>query len=128
MNTLVLERKAQADETQKYVDADGVVLGLVTPTLNEEYWAYRVRLTERQAVIGFPKFTTIGIGFAVEDEDWNTNLPWTVEATTIAGHIEKNKGDDAITRWDIVAAVTLIQDAVREDAAAGTLPEGVYVR
>lgn len=128
MKDLVLERKAQADETRKYENTDGVVVGLMTPALDEDYWAYRVRLTDVQAVVGFPKFTTIGIGFAVEDEDWNTNLPWTVEATTIAGHIEKNAGDDTITRWDIVAAVTLIQNAVREDAAAGTLPDGVYVR
>ena len=30
-----------------------------------------VRLSDAQAILGFPKYLTIGIGFAIED-DWNT--------------------------------------------------------
>lgn len=67
---LVLERKEEHDNPP----IGGVIM--ITPALNEDYWAYRVRLSEKQAIVGFPKFGTIGIGFAVEDDDWNTNLPY----------------------------------------------------
>lgn len=108
---LTVERKNQQPQP-----AIGGVIA-VTPPLNESFWAYRVVLTESQAVVGFPKFSTIGIGFA-DEEDWNTNLPWTSNAEEIAAHIADNKGDDAITDEDVVAAIRLIQAAVAEDKAA----------
>ena len=64
-----LERKTQHDRPP----LGGVLM--VTPALSESYWAYRVKLSDKQAMLGFPKFGTIGIGFAIE-EDWNTNLPF----------------------------------------------------
>ena len=104
---LTLERKHQF--------AAGIVGNIaITPPIDEDYWRYRVRLTDRQAVLGFPKFHTVGIGFAVED-DWNTNLPYTCDATEIYEHIAHNKGDDSISRDDCIAAIRLIQDAVRTD-------------
>lgn len=107
---LKLETKAQADSGQI---AGNVAM---TPRIEESYWAYRVRVSDTQAVVGFPKFFTVGIGFAVE-EDWNTNLPYTCEAREIFDHISHNKGDDAIADADCIAAIEMIQAAVRQAVA-----------
>lgn len=106
---LKLERKDQQDDPP----IGGVVM--ITPALDEDYWSYRVIVGEHQAVVGFPKFTTIGIGFAVEDADWNTNLPYTVETERIWEHIKHNKGDDLIPDEWCIEAIRLIQQAVLED-------------
>jgi hypothetical protein len=107
---LKLERRNQHDT--------GIVSSnvAITPHLGEDYWAYRVLLGERQAIIGFPKFFTIGIGFAVE-ENWNANLPYTCDADDIFLHIRCNKGDDSIPDADVVTAIRMVQDAIREDQA-----------
>lgn len=109
MSTLTVERKAQQDETPNF---GGLML---TPKLGEAYWSYRVLLSERQAIVGFPKFFTTGIGFAIEDEDWNTNFPYTVDAVEIFNHIKHNKGDDSIADEDCIAAIRLIQEAIAAD-------------
>lgn len=110
--TLVLERRTQADET--LVIGDGLVIA--TPPISEDYWEYRVRLTDHQAVIGFPKFFTVGIGFAVEDADWNTNLPYlNCTAERITEHIWVNRGSDEITRDMVIEAVQMIREAAAHD-------------
>lgn len=112
---LKLETRVQKNETG--VMSGGVaneLVGMVTPMVHEDYWSYRVRLSETQAIIGFPKFTTVGIGFANE-EDWNTNLPYTTRAEAIFDHIGHNKGDDSITDADCIKAIQLIQDAAKTD-------------
>lgn len=103
---LILETKGQDDKTP--------VLGgiVMTPPIDEDYWIYRVKVSETQAIVGFPKFFTVGIGFA-QEEDWNTNLPWTCTSEEIYNHIKHNKGDDSITREDCIAAIEMIQFAVR---------------
>lgn len=111
---LLLERKGQPNET-RVVDAANSRL-LMSPPLGEDYWLYRVRLSDRQAIVGFPKFLTIGIGFAVE-EDWNTNLPYRMPAEEIFDHIKHNKGNDDISDADCIAAIRLIQDAATADRA-----------
>jgi hypothetical protein len=111
MTALTLERKTQPDRT---VHVGPVAL---TPPIDEGYWTYRVRLTDTQAVIGFPKFGMVGIGFAVE-EDWNTNLPSGCSTEEIYQHIECNKGDDSITRERCIEAIRMIQDAVTADREA----------
>lgn len=111
---LVLEVKDQNNKTVVLGD-----VGLMTPFVHEGYWKYRVRVSEKQAVVGFPKFSTIGIGFAVE-EDWNTNFPYTVDAAAIYDHIEHNKGDDSISRERVIRAIEMIQDAVRADRASAS--------
>lgn len=105
---LKLEIREQQNET---IHAGG---GIFTPAVNEDYWAYRVRLSDEQAIVGFPKILTIGIGFAVET-DWNTNLPYTCGAERIYEHIECNKGDDAISREDCLTAIRMIQEQARKD-------------
>ena len=105
---LRLERKDQPDET-------GVVGPvLFTPPINSDYWEYRVIVSEVQAVVGFPKMDTTGIGFAFE-ENWNTNLPCSISAAVIYDHIKRNKRDKSITKARCLEAIQLIQKAVAED-------------
>lgn len=108
--SLVLEVRNQPDATPT---AGPLML---PPPINEDYWSYRVRVADGQAIVGFPKFLTMGIGFAVE-EDENTNLPYTCDAEEIYEHIKHNRGDASITREVCVAAIRLIQDAVRDGHA-----------
>lgn len=84
------------------------------PPVGDDYWTYRVRVGDGQAIVGFPKFSTIGIGFAVE-EDWNTNLPWTVPTDRLWEHIRDNKGDDRIPDQRCIDAIRLIQEAAAAD-------------
>lgn len=110
MTELILESRTQPNQTPTY---GGLML---TPPIGEDYWEYRVRVADGQAIVGFPKFFTVGIGFAVE-EDWNTNLPYTCTAEEIYEHIEHNRGDESITREDCLAAIRMIQQAVAADRA-----------
>lgn len=116
---LVLERRTSArDETPIVTIAESQRVLLLTPPISEEYWAYRVRVADGQAVVGFGKFGTIGIGFAVE-EDWNTNLPYTSDAISIMRHIWHNRGenlpDTPEARALVAHAIELIRAAVKED-------------
>jgi len=64
----------------------------ITPAIGEDdYWLAKVMVNKTQAVICFPKFGTIGIGF-LKEVDWNTNLPYTSPAKKIYHHIECNRG------------------------------------
>src|SRR5689334_4066402 len=113
MSTLILERKDQEDDT---AEIDPILL---TPCIDENYWTYRVRLGETQAIVGFPKFSTIGIGFAIED-DWNTNLPYTCGAEKIYNPIKHNRavGGDSISDEDCLAAIRMVQEAAAADRSA----------
>ena len=113
---LKVEIRGQENETAR-VSIGGTTV-VLTPPIDEDYWAYRVRLTETQAIVGFPKFMTIGIGFA-QEEDWNTNFPYTCETDEIWQHIAHNKADDSISDEDCIAAIRLIQDAIKANAEAG---------
>jgi hypothetical protein len=81
---------------------------LVTPPLTSEFWLARVPVAKQQAVVCFPKFGTIGIGFQHED-DWNTNLPYTVPAEEIYDHIKHNKACRA-SKETCIAAIRLLSD------------------
>lgn len=105
---LKLERREQVNNTSTF----GVVT--ITPMINEDYWEYRVVLNDNQAVLGFPKFDTIGIGFAIET-NWNTNLPFVCSIDDIFNHIRHNKGDRSIPDWRVVEAITMIREAARDD-------------
>lgn len=108
MPTLILERRDPEDRTVRVGSL------AVTPLVDEDYWSYRVRLTAEQSVVGFPKFGTVGIGFA-QEEDWNTNLPYTCGAKEIRKHIWHNRGDESITKAAVDEAIGLIQAAARAD-------------
>ena len=91
----------------------GKAVVMVTPSVGEDYWMFRVKLSEKQSIIGFPKFTTIGIGFAKEI-DWNTNLPYSCDAEAIYKHIRFNKGQKHIKPADCIRAIKMIQEAAKE--------------
>jgi len=102
----------------KFVKADDSLFEgaiLITPPLDADYWLFRVTLTDQQAVVAFPKFGVIGIGFQHE-EDWNTNLPSNCEAGEIADHIWHNRGDDTISREALVEAIELLRRAAEDYA------------
>lgn len=108
---LVLEVREQEDKT--------ATIGPVslTPPVSGDYWAYRVRVADGQAIIGFPKFTTVGIGFAKET-DWNTNLPYTCDTDEIYEHIKHNKGKGSISREACLQAIRMIQERATLDREA----------
>lgn len=119
MNTeqLTLEvREGTELDSCEFMSAQGARIA-ITPAIGEDFWAFRVKLSDTQAILGFPKFFTIGIGFA-QESNWNTNLPYTCDAEKIFGHIEENKGDDNIPDSDCLKAIRLIQ------AAAATIQSG----
>lgn len=91
----------------------GEVIATITPPLDEDYWLFRVAVSKQQAVVGFPKFSTIGIGFQYE-EDWNTNLPYQCDTEEIYEHIEHNRGDPRISKEVCIRAIGLIQEAATE--------------
>jgi hypothetical protein len=115
---LVLERQGQDDLS---LLAPGLYF---TPPMGADYWRYRVRVAEGQAVVGFPKFGVVGVGFADEEDgdesSWNTNLPSRMDAESIRRHIWCNRGrnlpDTPESKALVVAAIELIQQAVEEDA------------
>ena len=61
----------------------------------------------------FPKFSTIGIGF-VQEDDWNTNLPYTSTTETIYNHIKHNKKYKQITKAQVIKAIKMLQKAAKE--------------
>jgi len=105
---LVLEINADCENlTPEIKGPSGSVM--FTPPVGEDYWLFRVRLSDSQALIAFPKFSTVGIGFAVE-EDWNTNLPASSSAEDIFNHIKHNKGDDSIADETCVQAIEILRE------------------
>jgi len=106
----------QINEKQIPPDKQGIVIPgvlAVTPALDEDYWFMRVPLTDKQAIVAFPKFSTYGIGFQHED-DWNTNLPYVCGAEEIYDHIKHNKGNSSIRRERCLKAIRMLQEAIAE--------------
>ena len=110
---LTVETSDKQFVEQKLGIAGSPYLVMVTPAIDENYWLFRVRLTDKQAIVGFPKFTTIGIGFQME-EDWNTNLPYSCSAEEIYNHIKHNKADPTITKARCIEALKLLQKTIQE--------------
>jgi len=99
----------QTDDTTRVFGSENNAI-MVTPDINEDYWTFRVKLYKDQAMLGFPKFSTIGIGFA-QEEDWNTNLPYSCDTEKIFNHIKHNKLYPEISDDDCRKAIEMIQDA-----------------
>ncbi len=83
---------------------------MVTPPIDEDYWVFRIRLYKDQSIVAFPKFTTMGIGFA-QEEDWNTNLPYKLEAEEICNHIWHNHKYEEITKEEVIEAINILKKA-----------------
>ena len=92
--------------------SEGKVI-MITPQIDEDYWMLRVNLFEDQYIVGFPKFGTIGIGFAKE-EDWNTNLPYSCKTEEILEHIWHNRRYVAIRKKKALKAIKMIQDYIKD--------------
>ena len=90
---------------------DGVSIVIAPLELNESYWLYRVKLFKDQAIIAFPKFSTVAIGFA-QETDWNTNLPYKCSTEVIYSHIKQNKKYNEITDDECLTAIKLIQRTI----------------
>lgn len=108
---LVLEMNPNGLTIQEPLTTLGGGIVMTTPALDEDYWLMRVKVSENQAIVGFPKFFQCGIGFQVENDDWNTNLPSRMEAEEIFNHIKKNKGDDSISDEVCIEAIRMIKAA-----------------
>jgi hypothetical protein len=115
------EKKVKIELNPKFIKAkdefvalDGKTGIMTTPPLDKDYWMIRVQLSENQAIVAFPKFRTLGIGFQIEEASWNTNLPYTFPAKKIYEHIKINKGDDSISDEECIKAIRLIQKFIRD--------------
>lgn len=68
MQKRTLEVNGHVVQANDTLAADHGARIMITPPLNEDYWLFRVKLTENQSLGGFPKLGTIGIGFAQEKD------------------------------------------------------------
>lgn len=91
----------------------GDTMVIASPDLDEDFWQFRVKVDEDQAIVGFPKMFQIGIGFAKE-ENYNCNLPSTCDAKKIFNWIKDNKRYDSISDGVCIAAIRMIQNAADE--------------
>lgn len=95
---------------------------MITPPLDAGYFIARVPLFQDQAIVCFPKFGTIGCGFA-QEEDWNTNLPLGLDAERIYSHIKHNKKYAEISDEQCLNAIrelqTWLESVTRAAEAAG---------
>ena len=113
------KQKLVLEVNQKFVDGDknifkfGNSTVMVTPPLDEDYWQFRVMVDKDQAIVGFPKFSSIGIGFAKED-DWNTNLPSDTPTNELWNHIKRNKYFASIPDDVCIRAIKMVQKAAGE--------------
>ncbi len=108
---LVLEHNPRIVDKTKFFGGTGAICMMTPSAIGEDdYWAFRVRLSETQAIISFPKFCTLGVGFQRET-NWNTNLPCQSGVESLWRHIKQNKGDDAISDEDCLRALKMVVDA-----------------
>ena len=113
MKKLVVEYKEGFQPSNDTIKTNGGII-MFTPSINSEYYIMRVVLYKDQALVAFPKFGLIGVGFAIEEGSWNTNLPYQVEAERLYRHIRCNKKYRAITKQMCLEGLKLLQDACKK--------------
>lgn len=125
--------KLQLEINQKYIDGDknivllfGKIPAMITPPLDEDYWQFRVKVHEDQAIVGFPKFYQIGIGFAKEDS-WNTNMSSIYTAEQIWDWIKINKRYASIPDERCKKAIKMIQKAAKDFQQAERDAEDIMI-
>ena len=111
------------DVNEKYVrESPSVRLGnavvMVNPPVGVDYWVFKVRLYEDQAMIAFPKFGQMGISF-LREERRNINLPAMSSAEDIWEHIKPNKKYMQITKKMGIKAIQMLQGACKEHTCKG---------
>jgi len=119
MKAKTSQPKLVLEINKKFIDGDkntfkiGNTVAMVTPPLDEDYWQFRVKVDKDQAIVGFPKFSTIGIGFAKED-NWNTNLPYDTNTAHLWNHIKENKFYASISDELCLEAIKMVQKAAKD--------------
>jgi len=109
MKKLIVEYK-KGFEPSKDTFRVGRVVVMMTPAITEDYWIMRVKVFRNQAIVAFPKFGLIGVGFA-QESDWNTNLPYQTPAERLYQHIEVNKKYKTLTKERCIEAIKMLQCA-----------------
>ena len=111
MGKLILEINEKYKGLSPIIQISKDTALILTPPINKDYWAFRVKLHKDQAILAFTKFGPLcfAIGFAIEDEDWNTNLLYSNNPERIYSHILENKKYDEITKEMCIEAIILIQ-------------------
>lgn len=106
---------ADDDKYTAFINMGGgpVKIMVFGPGKPEDYWHFRVQVHEDQWLEAFPKFMTIGIGFAKEDDE-NANLPASCGTKTIFNHIKHNKRYASISNEVCLKAIYMLQEAALE--------------
>ena len=127
MKKLVVEYKKGFEPSKDCIRLSGGII-MFTPAINEDYYIMKVNLYKDQALVAFPKFGLIGIGFA-QESDWNSNLPYQVPAERLYKHIRSNKKYRAITKQMCLEGLKLLQEACKnyEEVQAQKQPIKVNV-
>lgn len=111
-NCMKLEFNTKYSKNVDVADLEKQGIFITPPMGSDTDYLFKIQIADNQAIVGFPKFTTIGIGFLREDKDWNTNLPYQCDAETIYEHIKINKGCK-VRKATCIKAIKMIQDAAK---------------
>lgn len=115
LKILVNEKLVDEDKYRATIQTSYGPIGLMFfgPNKDEDYWLFRVQVHDDQYIDAFPKFMTIGIGFAFED-DGNTNLPYNCSTNEIFNNIKKNKRYASISDSVCKQAIRMLQKAAED--------------
>jgi hypothetical protein len=111
MKKLVVEYKEGFQPSNDTIKTNGGII-MFTPDIDKDYYIMKVNLYKDQALVAFPKFGLIGVGFALES-DWNTNLPYQTDTERLYNWIKRNKKYRAITKQTCLEGLKLLQDACK---------------
>lgn len=110
---LTVEFNVKFSKSNDTFKGNGSSIIAITPPIDENYWIFRVKLFKDQSIVAFPKFFTIGVGFA-QEYDWNTNLPYKQSAEALYAHISHNKKYKEITKKQCIEAIEKIKEACEQ--------------
>jgi len=113
MKNLTLEFNPNNVDKEKVIQLGKGAIVMCSPGDQENY-VFKVHVSEKQAIVAFSKFGSLGVAFLVEDEDGNRNLPSSSTPEKIYDWIYCNKGDDSITDETCLKAIKKIVKACRE--------------
>ena len=119
MRKLVVEYKKGFQPSKDCINTGRGII-MFTPAIDEDYWIMRVKLyhdkklNKDQSIIAFPKFGLIGVGFAIEERSWNTNLPYQTDTERLYKHIRCNKKYRVITKQTCLEGLKLLQAACKQ--------------
>ncbi len=108
--TLDLEFRNEFCKAKDTFMVNGHIIIMGTPPIDEDYWVFRIKLSKYQSIVAFPKFMTMGIGFALES-NWNTNKPYNLDAENIYEWIKVNKGYKSIKKETCIEAINILKRA-----------------